>query len=81
VKEALHNIVKHAQATMAEINVSLQNQELSVVIKDNGTGLPEGELNRFGNGMKSMKNRMENINGKFSAENDCGTKITLSIPL
>jgi len=81
VKEALHNIVKHAQATMAEISFSLDNRDLSVVIRDNGTGMPEGELNRFGNGIRNMKSRMEKINGSFVVENDCGTKIKLSVPV
>jgi signal transduction histidine kinase len=64
---------------MAEINFSLENRELFVVIRDNGTGLPEGDLNRFGNGIRNMKSRMEKINGKFEILNDCGTRITLSV--
>jgi signal transduction histidine kinase len=81
VKEAIHNIVKHAQASSAEINITLENSLFSVVIRDNGSGMPEGDLNRFGNGIRNMKNRMEKINGKFKVENDNGTKVTLALPL
>jgi signal transduction histidine kinase len=81
VKEALHNIVKHARASKTEIRFLIENHHLSVIIKDNGTGLPEGELNRFGNGIRNMKSRMEKIHGKFSIENDRGTKITLSLAM
>lgn len=81
VKEALHNIIKHAEASMAEVNFSVENRELTVVIRDNGNGIPEGDLNRFGNGIRNMINRMQKINGKFKIENDCGTKITLSLPM
>lgn len=77
VKEALHNIIKHAQATEAELNFTLKNDVLSIVILDNGIGIPPGELNRFGNGIMNMKSRMEKIHGKFLIENDSGTKITL----
>ena len=52
---------------------------LSVVINDNGKGIPEGKLNRFGNGIKNMKNRMKSINGKLNIENKLGTKITLTL--
>jgi signal transduction histidine kinase len=79
VKEALHNIVKHARASKTEIRFLIENHQLSVIIKDNGTGIPEGELNRFGNGIRNMKSRMEKIHGKFSIENESGTKITLSL--
>jgi len=82
VKEALHNIIKHAQATDAELIFTMKNGGLSVVIKDNGIGMPqEGELKRFGNGISNMKNRMKSINGDFIIENHQGTKITLTLPV
>jgi len=81
VKEALHNIVKHSQATEAEVTVSLKNQVLTIIISDNGIGMPKGELNRFGNGIIHMRNRMESIGGKFSIESSGDTRVTLSLPV
>ena len=81
VKEAMHNIIKHADATEVELNFSVQNNVLFVVIHDNGKGMPNGELNRFGNGLNNMRKRMTSINGKFIIENHMGTKITLSLPI
>ena len=81
VKEALHNIIKHARATEAELIFMINNNVLSVVIRDNGVGIPEGELNRFGNGLKNMRQRMNSINGGMNIENGQGTKITLSLPV
>ena len=80
-KEALHNIIKHAKATEAELNFVVKNNVLSVVIHDNGIGMPQGELNRFGNGIKNMRNRMTSILGNMRIENHQGTKITLSLPV
>ena len=81
VKEALHNVVKHAQATEAEVMVTLKNQVLAIIIRDNGVGMPEGELNRFGNGINLMRKRLEGIGGEFSIESSEGTRIILSMPV
>jgi signal transduction histidine kinase len=81
VKEALHNIIKHAQATEAEMKIKLDKEVLSIIIKDNGRGMPKGELNRFGNGMINMQSRMTSIKGEFSIQNHKGTKVTLKLPV
>ena len=81
VKEAMHNVIRHAGATEAELGFSLENGIFSVSVRDNGKGLPEGELNRFGSGLKNMKTRMEAINGCVIIENGAGTKITLNVPV
>ena len=81
VKEALHNIVKHAGASEAEIQVILQERVLEFVIRDNGTGMPEPVTNRFGNGIIQMKNRLEKMGGSFSVTSDAGTSIRLRMPV
>ncbi len=81
VKEALHNIIKHACATEAELRFTVDQDVLCIVIKDDGKGMPTGKLNRFGNGLKNMQNRMKSIKGNFSIESHVGTKITLSLPV
>jgi signal transduction histidine kinase len=79
VKEALHNIVKHAGASKAEITFTVSNNRFDVIISDNGKGIPEGELNRFGNGLHNMKNRMKSVNGEFVIANHNGTTVSLSL--
>jgi signal transduction histidine kinase len=81
VKEALHNIVKHANATVAEINVTYADQVLSLSVSDNGRGMPYSELNRFGNGIIQMQKRMESVGGGFFLENIEGTRITFTLPV
>lgn len=80
-KEAMHNIIKHSDASLAEIRFSLENGLFSVFIADNGKGIPRSELNRFGNGIMNMRNRMKNIHGSITIENHAGTKITLALPV
>jgi signal transduction histidine kinase len=55
-KEALHNIVKHASASSATVRIDFRDNQLHVIIQDNGRGLTEGNIP--GNGMYSMKHRI-----------------------
>ena len=77
VKEALNNILKHAKAT--EVNIVLKRVEdgLTLTIHDNGKGINLEELRQFGNGLKNMKKRMQDLNIEFYIENKNGTLITL----
>jgi signal transduction histidine kinase len=81
VKEAMHNIVKHAQASEAEIKFKLEDGVFSISVNDNGKGFPEGKQNRFGNGIKNIMSRMEAVHGNVRIENRGGTKITLALPI
>jgi signal transduction histidine kinase len=81
VKEGLHNIIKHADATEAELRFELVDNVLLIVIKDNGKGLPLQDLNRFGNGLSNMQARISEIKGSFNIENHAGTMITISLPI
>jgi signal transduction histidine kinase/ligand-binding sensor domain-containing protein len=80
VKEALHNIVKHAQATEVVINIGI-DRELSISIKDNGIGFGNGPLRAYSNGLSNMKKRMEDIGGKLEIGHEKGTVIQLLSPM
>jgi len=77
VKEALHNVVKHANAT--EVNISLVKEPsgLSLTIHDNGIGIDHLNLRMFGNGLKNMRKRMDDIGVEFMIEKHEGTRIRL----
>jgi signal transduction histidine kinase/ligand-binding sensor domain-containing protein len=82
VKEALHNIVKHAGATAVEIQILLDNN-LTVSIKDNGGGFLQINKDNAGggNGLKNMKKRIESIGGNFVSQNGFGVTIKIEVPL
>lgn len=80
VKETLNNALKHSNAT--EIKISfVVNLELQVRVADNGVGIDLEKIRRFGNGLKNIKKRMENIGGTYQIEKNNGTETTLTLPL
>ncbi len=80
VKETLHNVVKHAQASEVIINIET-GQELKITIRDNGTGFDKNNIRPFSNGITNMQNRIKEINGKFEIKNNNGTLVEIRIPL
>jgi signal transduction histidine kinase len=80
VKEALHNIVKHAQATHVHINIQITDQ-LSILIRDNGIGIDNSAPRIHGNGLLSMNARIRELNGCFEISNNNGTEVKIQVPL
>jgi signal transduction histidine kinase len=80
VKESLHNIVKHAQATEVFIKIEISNW-LTIQIRDDGIGINNSPKNSWGNGLVSMSNRVKELKGAFKIENMDGTLITIKVPL
>lgn len=80
VKECANNILKHADAT--HVNLSFKwNGMLEIQLSDNGCGFDTDHGNRFGNGLKSMHQRMNAVGGEIKIVNENGTKISFMIPL
>jgi signal transduction histidine kinase len=80
IKEALHNIIKHAEAKKVTFGFEICS-ELSIIIHDDGKGIDDNEKSKFGNGLRNMQRRMETLGGTFTISSHEGTtvKITLSL--
>ena len=79
VKESLNNVVKHSRASKVVINFEFDEQ-IRIVISDNGQGIDKQKLREFGNGLTNMRKRMQGIDGEFHIENKNGTTSVLSVP-
>jgi ligand-binding sensor domain-containing protein/two-component sensor histidine kinase len=80
VKEAIHNIIKHSGADKINLSISC-NGNLTIVVSDNGKGLDTDKNNDTGNGMKNMRRRIQQLNGKIFIMNDKGLTLIFEIPL
>ena len=69
-KEALNNVMKHANAARVELACSVSGGKIEFTVKDNGTGLPERATKVTCNGLKNMLKRMEDIGGDVQWMND-----------
>ncbi|HKC36167.1 MAG TPA: ATP-binding protein, partial [Chitinophagaceae bacterium] len=79
VKEAVHNIIKHSGANKVNINIAC-NEQLIISVSDNGKGIHIDENINTGNGLKNMKQRIHQLNGKFLIQNHEGITLTFEIP-
>ncbi len=80
IKETLHNALKHSKASLITISIET-DQELKIIIQDNGVGIDNDNLREFGNGLKNIRRRMESIGGTVNIENANGVRTTLILDL
>jgi signal transduction histidine kinase len=81
VAEALTNVVRHAQATHAEITVRQDDDCLLVEVTDDGAGVPL-DAGKHGMGMRFMAQRAREIDGEFSYRSSSdGTTVQAVLPL
>lgn len=80
VKEAVHNVIKHAGATEISIRATFADDLLTVSVHDDGRGfsLSGGPA---GHGLKNMKKRMEDIGGTCEIASLDGQGTTMILQL
>lgn len=82
IQELINNCIKHAYATVAEINVSLKNNFITIVVSDNGKGfkVDAAFALRNGSGLRGIKNQVFLLNGNMDFEStQKGTTITITL--
>lgn len=82
VKEALHNVTKHAQAERVDILIYIRPHEMVIEIVDNGRGFDTSHSRPDGLGLGSMKARAADMGGSLILESKtgAGTRLILKIP-
>lgn len=82
VKEALNNAVRHGGATEMSFRVRVAENQLWILITDNGSGFDTfGRSN--GHGLSNLYNRLEHLHGQCKLESSpgAGTTVSLQLPL
>jgi signal transduction histidine kinase len=80
VQEALSNVVKHAEATKAEVRVAVDDGKLRITVTDDGHGF-DPEATTGGSGLVGMRERIDLAGGSLTlGPNDPGTRVEASLP-
>jgi signal transduction histidine kinase len=84
-KEAVNNVVKHAQASEVRVRLQLQPGNFALSIEDNGRGMGglDASAVQTRNGLRNMKKRMDDIGGRFEvgAASERGIIVRLTVPV
>ncbi len=83
-QESITNIARHAAATEITVELSVEVNDVSLCVTDNGTGFDIAVVNKRKTlGLLGMKERAEMMGGSFSVSknSEAGTKIMVQIPI
>lgn len=88
IHELLNNILKHAKAAEVHIRLQVDNNNLKILVKDNGQGFDYAAMRAVrsdnkGLGLKSITNRVNMLQGKvsYTSEPGKGTEVNIEIPV
>ena len=80
LREAVTNIVRHAQASRCSMRFSAENGNTFFIVEDDGRGGARAD----GNGVRGMRERVEALGGRFSIgageDGARGTRVTIELP-
>jgi signal transduction histidine kinase len=88
LQESLTNIHRHSESSSADIELSLNNDEVELRITDFGRGIPPEVLQRFqqdgtgsGIGLAGMRERVKELEGNLQiTSDDSGTTVLVTLP-
>ena len=85
-QELLKNVIKHAKASEGLVQVNRHQNELSLIVEDNGSGFDvfdRAQKKNWGIGLQNIYNRVEILGGIIDIQSslDAGTSININIPL
>lgn len=81
INELTKNVIKHSKANNLWVNVIKADNEICVIVKDDGIGIIDfNKENHFG--LQFVQERINLLSGNFSmTTNNKGTEFTISIPI
>jgi signal transduction histidine kinase len=83
LQEALTNVVRHAQASQAWVELSLDDDRVSLTVQDKGIGMDEEKARANGIGLAGLRERITIAGGMLtiSSAPQCGTVLSAQFPV
>jgi len=81
-KEALHNVARHADAETVQITLNAVADGVGLTIADDGVGFDPEDPAEWGQGMKTMRRRADQIGADLEIDSRAGdgTTLRLTVP-
>ncbi len=79
VKEALHNVLKHSEASEVRIGLSVEGSKLTIIITDNGRGFLPHQIQVARDGLANMRQRVERIGAHLVLQTEPGSGTTIKV--
>ena len=67
VQELVHNIIRHAQATQATVEVIEHDHHITIVVEDNGVGIPDDAVGD-GQGLQTIRAKVALRHGQMDVQ-------------
>jgi signal transduction histidine kinase len=80
IQELINNTLKHAEASVIEIDLNQHRDEINLIVSDNGKGFDDN-IQRNGIGLKTIRSRVERMNGTVKIDSVRGNGSTFVIEI
>jgi signal transduction histidine kinase len=83
IQELIQNSLKHANPKNININFTRHEENLNIIMQDDGRGMPENYRENAGLGLSNIQTRLRLLNAKWQIDShhNQGTSIVLDIPV
>ena len=77
LREAITNVIRHSDATRCRVRLRQKGANVVLLVEDDGCG----GVDVSGFGVRSMRERIEALGGRFDLDKNRGVKIRLTVPV
>ena len=82
IKEALNNVVRHAHASEVWLRAAVTGEGLELSVEDNGCGFSVAPDDALADGLRNMRQRLEDLGGtcRIESQPGHGTRVLVHLP-
>lgn len=83
IQEAMQNCIKHARPQVIDISIRKADQQLILIIADDGSGFDKDSMASIGMGIRNMQHRTSLLGGdiRWEVTTAGGTAVLITLPL
>ncbi len=84
LQETITNAIKYAQSSKIQVSMLLEDEQLHLLIEDNGIGISKSDMKKTGHfGLIGIRERVANLNGNLTilSNKPSGVKIIVILPV